>query len=158
MNLFILLSLSSVLISTPVKQIRSDFRSIMDSEKQLWYNIASLGGTTDNTLLGYRGLFKATYAQYVLMPTGKLSQFKKGKADLELAIKNEPNNIELRHIRLMIQANAPSFLGYNKEIDQDYNLIIKSLESHPHKEFIIDNLLHAGGLSNKRLTQLKEKK
>ncbi len=31
----------------------------------------------------------------------------------------QPDNIEIRFIRLSVQKNAPSFLGYNKNIKED---------------------------------------
>jgi hypothetical protein len=38
---------------------------------------------------------------------------------IELAIKNEPNNPEIRFIRLSIQKKAPKFLGYHSHIEAD---------------------------------------
>ena len=55
-------------------------------------------------------------------PVYKLWLFRKGHGLLEDAIKENPSNIEFRFLRLIIQENAPGFLGYDdsKEIDSKY--------------------------------------
>ncbi len=40
--------------------------------------------------------------------------------------KKEPENIEIRFIRLSVQKYAPSFLGYNKNIKEDLSFIQKN--------------------------------
>src|SRR5665213_3756036 len=44
-------------------------------------------------------------------PITKLNLFKQGHKELEAAIKKEPDNAEFRFLRLIIQENAPGFLG-----------------------------------------------
>ena len=66
-------------------------------------------------------------ANYVLNPFTKLSYFNKGKKLLEQAIETAPANAELRFLRFAIQANIPSFLGYNSNIGEDKNLLMKSV-------------------------------
>jgi hypothetical protein len=69
----------------------------------------------------YKGLSETMMAQYAFMPTSKLRYFNNGKYKIESAIKAEPSNPELRYIRLMVQLNAPSLLGYNDKISDDLN-------------------------------------
>ena len=52
---------------------------------------------------------------------------KKGKENIEEAIRKEPNNTELRFIRLSVQKNAPSFLGYKSNVQEDTDFIKKRL-------------------------------
>ena len=59
-------------------------------------------------------------------PISKWNTFKKGKGNIEQAIKIEPDNVELRFIRLSIQKNIPSFLGYKSNIDEDIEFIKKN--------------------------------
>ncbi len=58
-----------------------------------------------------------------LSPISKLNTFKEGKKNIEQAIKKEPENVELRFIRLSVQKNAPSFLGYKSNINEDAKFI-----------------------------------
>jgi len=82
----------------------------------------------DNSVLeGYRGAGIMIEANHVFNPLTKLSRFRKGKGIIERAILSDPNNIELRYIRLTIQTNIPKFLGYHDEIKTDKGFIIKKM-------------------------------
>ena len=54
-------------------------------------------------------------------------------------------NVENIHLRLVVQLNAPSFLGYKDEIDNDRNYILKNLDkssiSEEVKKMILVNIL-----------------
>ena len=61
----------------------------------------------------------------------KYTLFKDGSKAMEAAIKAEPNNTELRFLRLMIQEQAPSLLGYSSKIDEDSKMVIKNFKDLP---------------------------
>jgi hypothetical protein len=48
---------------------------------------------------------------------------------LERAIQSDPQNIELRYLRLAIQTSIPAFLNYNKNIDSDKILLLGAIKS-----------------------------
>jgi hypothetical protein len=73
--------------------------------------------------MGYLGGLQTIWANHVFNPINKLKTFKEGKINIEKAIKLDPDNVELRFIRLSIQKNAPSFLGYNSNINSDKEFI-----------------------------------
>ena len=87
--------------------------------------IANLSETKKHsaTHLGYLGGLQTIWANHVFSPMSKLNTFNKGKKNIEQAIKKEPNNVELRFIRLSVQKNAPSFLGYQSNIKEDIDFI-----------------------------------
>ena len=64
-------------------------------------------------------------------PTTKLHLFKEGHKMLETAINQDPKNAEFRFLRLMIQENAPGFLGYKNDMEKDSEFIRKSYKSLP---------------------------
>ena len=64
-------------------------------------------------------------------PGKKLSMFKEGSEKLEKAISNDSENAEYRFLRLMIQENAPSLLGYNDDIKTDSELVRRSYKKLP---------------------------
>jgi hypothetical protein len=64
-------------------------------------------------------------------PISKLMLFTKGHGLLEDAIKRDPDNVEFRFLRLMIQENAPWILGYQAEEEMDSEFIRKSFRSLP---------------------------
>jgi hypothetical protein len=55
-------------------------------------------------------------------PLTKLKHFNKGKKKLDRLIFENPNNLEMRYIRYLIQSEIPKFLGYNKNLDEDFLL------------------------------------
>ena len=73
--------------------------------------------------LGYLGACRAIWASHTFNPISKLSSFNRGKKEIESAIQADPNNVELRFIRLSIQKHSPSFLGYAKNIEADTKFI-----------------------------------
>lgn len=96
------------------------------------------------TINAYKGVCKMMMAEYVSNPISKYNWFNEGKEMLEKSIKMN-RNVENIHLRLMVQLNAPSFLGYGKNIEKDVNYIKKNLEkssvSDETKKMIITNLM-----------------
>lgn len=86
--------------------------------------ITELSKKTDSPVhLAYLGAFKVIWAKHIFNPLAKFNTFKQGKKQIEAAVKKEENNIEIRFIRLSIQKNCPSFLGYNNHIELDRQFI-----------------------------------
>jgi hypothetical protein len=54
---------------------------------------------------------------------------KEGKNKLETTISKNPTNIEYYFLRYMIQDNAPSFLGYNSNLESDRKKIISEYKN-----------------------------
>lgn len=130
-----MIKISSLLISTiffilsfnatGLDEVRANYNKLV-SEKELCEKmIAELTKTKNNsaTHLAYLGGLQTIWANHVLSPISKLNTFKKGKNNIEEAIKKEPENVELRFIRLSVQKNAPSFLGYKSNIHEDVKFI-----------------------------------
>lgn len=76
--------------------------------------------------LAYLGGYKTIWANHVFSPIAKLSSFKNGKINIEQAVNLEPNNVEIRFIRLSVQKNAPAFLGYKSNVKEDEEFIRKN--------------------------------
>ena len=75
-------------------------------------------------LLAYEGALLMKKASLVGNPKDKLSLMKEGKNKLETTISKNPTIIEYYFLRYMIQDNAPSFLGYNSNLEADRKKII----------------------------------
>ena len=69
----------------------------------------------------------------------KLTTFKKGKKNIELAISKEPENVEIRYIRFSVQKNAPSFLGYNNNLKEDRDFLVKN-KKNINSDFLQKNI------------------
>ncbi|MFV0184016.1 hypothetical protein OBK16_12340 [Empedobacter falsenii] len=73
--------------------------------------------------LGYLGGAQTINSKHVSNPLNKLKTFNKGKKNIEEAIRIEPENLELRFIRLLVQKNTPSFLNYYSKVEEDTQIL-----------------------------------
>lgn len=78
---------------------------------------------------GYLGVALAVSASFSKNIFTKIGDFNKGKKMIDQAIEVDGKNIELRLIRLSIQANAPKIAGYYRNIDEDKDFIKKNLSN-----------------------------
>lgn len=85
----------------------------------------------DVTQQAYLGTIQMKLSEFGKTPGDKLKQFKAGKALLETSIQAQPNNAELRFLRIIIQENAPKMLKYNNEISEDAAFIKKNYNHLP---------------------------
>ena len=88
-----------------------------------------------NLLLGYKGAVELGMARHDPNPFKKMSFFSDGKGNLEKSISNDPENIELRFLRLTIQTHLPTFLGYSDSKEGDKKFVLANLEKAPSEEF-----------------------
>ena len=79
----------------------------------------------------FEGALLMKKAGMVGNPKDKLSLFKAGHEKLEQQIKQTPANTEYRLLRLMIQENAPSFLGYKDNLEEDKKAIVTNFKTLP---------------------------
>ena len=91
----------------------------------------------NKTMLAYKGASIALKAKFACDRKTKKVLFTKGIQILEKALKADPNNAEIRLIRLSIQENTPKILNYKGNIQEDKQLILttfdkqnKSLKEH----------------------------
>ncbi len=73
-------------------------------------------------------------AKYVGNPLDKFSTFSKGKTLLEQTVSKEPTNLEIRFLRLAMQANTPSFLGYSDAIPRDKKFVLQNVKTETDLE------------------------
>lgn len=120
-TLFFFMSFNSVDLDV----VRANYNKLVSNKELCEKIIAELTETKDNsaTHMAYLGGVQTIWANHVFSPISKLNTFKEGKKNIEQAIKKEPDNVELRFIRLSVQKNAPSFLGYKSNINEDAKFI-----------------------------------
>lgn len=116
----------------PLVKMRELFSTVSENEK----SVIDLKEITQTQTTVPSEIRKAYYAavhmasaQYKLNFITKINIFNEGKDWLEAVIKSDTASIELRYIRLAIQENTPSFLGYTKNITQDKRFLITRLSS-----------------------------
>lgn len=100
-----------------------------DSSEKFSEIMEALDAKKDPILLCYKGMSYMMRAKHNINPISKLSAFNKGKEFLELAVKYDLENVEVRFMRFSVQTNAPSMLNYNQDINEDKELLIKAWKS-----------------------------
>ena len=128
-----LLPTATCKLSTVTDLNRAAFYKAMQEDNKELVNaqltqLKSAPADARNAFLGAMTMKKAALGG---SPTTKLSLFKQGHKMLEAAILKDPNNAEFRFLRLMIQENAPGFLGYKSDEQKDSEYIRKSYKSLP---------------------------
>jgi hypothetical protein len=107
-----------------MQTIRNDFHSI-NSEEKLEVFIESITKSECESKTPYLAYSIMQTAQYAFWPTKKLKNFNRGKKMLESFIQKNPDNIEARYVRILVQSEVPGILGYNNEIEADIQLVKK---------------------------------
>jgi hypothetical protein len=85
-------------------------------------------------MLAYRGASSAASAGQAGGVNNKYNYFRHGRADLENAVRRDPDNPEIRFLRLATQTNAPGFLLYKSNINEDKKIVLAGLSGLLAKE------------------------
>lgn len=128
-TLLFLIIISQVVNAQNLKEYRTLLVEGEDSEraaKMLMDKSQAAFNTTKKPIFaGFLAVGNFFMAKHVFNPLKKMSYFKEGKNALEYAVKSDPQNIELRVMRLMSQENMPKILGYNQNIAEDRQFLKK---------------------------------
>ncbi|WP_294184726.1 hypothetical protein [uncultured Sphingobacterium sp.] len=118
-----------------IDKIRREYAVAVKDEDLCEHNLKVLKeGAKSPTDKVYLAAYQILLAKHIGNPFKKVGQFKEGKNYLEEVIKENPNHIEARFIRWSVQVHAPSFLGYNNNILEDKNFLVKNLYKLPNGE------------------------
>jgi len=74
-------------------------------------------------VLGYKGIAALVEAKHSFNPINKMRYFSEGSRLLDASIEKEPSNVELRFLRFTVQDNAPFFLDYHDQLEEDKKAI-----------------------------------
>ncbi|WP_413997927.1 hypothetical protein ACMDB5_08980 [Flavobacterium sp. W1B] len=107
-----------------LETIRANYEKAVSDKKICQLMIEQLSTANESAVhLAYLGAFQTIWAKHSSGPISKLRTFTTGKRNIEEAVISKPNNIEIRLLRLSVQSNSPSFLGYKKNIEDDKKFI-----------------------------------
>lgn len=108
--------------------VRNDFNKGVKDEELCKKHLEVLEKKADSPVeRGYAAAYHMFMAKHTSNPFKKMSYFKDGKNKLEKELKANPNNVELRFIRLSIQYHIPKYLGYHHEIEKDKDFVMNNL-------------------------------
>lgn len=155
MKLLLTLLLWVSFVGNPVlTSIRKMYPNVTKSEsnaKEFSEKLAIISDDADKTLVAYKAASILLDANFKKKLKDKIDRFKEGAKLLESTIKSEPNNIEIRMIRLSIQENVPGITGYKKNIKEDKKYLTEHYadQSGVLKEYIKDFILQSKSFSDK---------
>lgn len=121
-GLFFLYFLLLPLLNQQLTEIRKIYPNAANSEtaaKDLSAKLSKITFENDKTLIAYKGASITMVSKFSKKLSEKISKFKEGVKWIEFAVANDPNNIEIRFIRLSIQENVPGITKYKKNINED---------------------------------------
>lgn len=121
------LCFSSLSFSQTLKECRENFNLSVKNELLCKRMINSLSlKKNDPVFVAYLGAYQTVWANHVLSPVAKWKTFSAGKKNLEEAVKLNSELVEIRILRYAVQQNAPKFLGYSTNIQEDKTFILNS--------------------------------
>lgn len=136
MKLFLSICLLLSFSNTPeITEIRKLYSSVVISEsnaKEFALKLANIEKDDNKTLVAYKGASIVILSRFKKEISEKSKNFKEGAKMVEFAVASDPNNIEIRMIRLSIQEKAPKIVNYNKNKKED-------------KEFLLDHYKKQSG-------------
>lgn len=147
--------------SATLENIRNLFYSSVDDENELMkldslitYEFSDTLSQYPPVILAYYGGVEALKAKHTFWPFNKLSYFNSSMNILKTAVKEEPDNLEIRFIRFSILDNVPGILGFSEEREIDKDEIIFLLCNKDYSKLnakiqgnIIRYMINSGRLS-----------
>ncbi|MES2382000.1 MAG: hypothetical protein V4538_13220 [Bacteroidota bacterium] len=128
LSLCILCSFKSNRVTIDLVYIRNHYEQAITNKEICTTMIDVLKKSKRNNIeLAYLGGLQTIWANHTINPLAKLKTFDTGKANIEQAVSNEKDNVEIRFVRLSVQKNCPKFLGYSKSITEDESYIKQHL-------------------------------
>ncbi|GHE34679.1 hypothetical protein GCM10017764_17280 [Sphingobacterium griseoflavum] len=141
-----------------ISDIRKDFKIGHKDEDKCKAHLEALAKHADSPVeRGYEAAYHMFMAKHSGNPLKKMSYFKDGKKMLDKEISANPNNVELRYIRLLIQFYTPSYLGYRGNIEEDKDFLMNNLykiKDREAKQIIFNYLKGAKMYSEQELALL----
>jgi hypothetical protein len=140
-RIFILLSLIFVVLQVAANEDMVVIRNLFynatisaDSADVLAKKLQTITADSKAELIGYKAMSKLMICYHSYNPYTKYKNFICGKELLEQAIKKDPDNIELRFLRLTVQLNVPPFLSYSNNIMEDKTMIFNGVKNIKDKD------------------------
>ncbi len=140
-TLFTFLFLFSFLSIQDLPELRKQFIQASQSKSSaidFYHKMKEVTKDANKTLVAYKGASGALMGKHSPKVSDKKSYLLEGAQLIEYAVKSEPQNIEIRLIRLSVQENTPKVAKYKGNISEDKDFIIRHYKSQNSalKEFI----------------------
>lgn len=111
---------------TNMEAVRNSYAkaNLSNANTEAFINLAEEQSGTDAVTNGYKAA--ASIMRAKIVKKDRKALVKTGATALEGIIRGNPNNIELRLIRLSVQENIPKIVGYRSSIKDDKTFLINN--------------------------------
>ena len=125
---FLLLATASISAQS-LDAVRTSYVKVHEGDQAIAIFEKNLASVKEDSSVkdAYNGALMTLQSRLVKGVKNKKILFKDGVLLLEKAVLANSNNIEIRVIRLSIQENAPKFLKYRNDLDEDKNFILSNI-------------------------------
>lgn len=124
----------SLLLSLPTsnctqrEKIQQEFHTL-ETADQIEHFLKTYEETSCEDIKPYLFTAHMLLAKYAFWPHQKIHHFTFGKKQLEGFLKKNPQHLEAKYLRMLVQRKCPSFLKYNANILQDRVYVLKHLKN-----------------------------
>ena len=134
-----------------IRKIYPDVAKSEANAKDFTEKLSGISNNDDKILVAYKAASILVDSKFQNIVGSKISRFKEGAKLLEATLKSDPNNIEIRMIRLSIQEDVPGITGYRKNIKEDKKFITDHYaeQSGVLKEYLKNFVLQSKSFSEK---------
>lgn len=114
--------------SADIEELRNSYAKANQSvtNTQNFIDLAEKQSSSDAVISGYKAAAKIMEAKITTEKSKRKSFIKSGAANLESIIKSNPNNVELRLVRLSVQENLPKIVGYHSSLKDDKTFLLSN--------------------------------
>ena len=147
---------------TEARRLLAGAAQSMDQAEQM-YDRLDEAGEGDAMWLGYKAMAEFLISRHSYNPITKMSRFNSARTTLEKAIVLAPKSVELRFLRFTIQNALPGILGYQMNLHEDRDLLMRyvtALQPEKGDEELFANikecLLNSGQVSGAVKERVRE--
>lgn len=146
--LFLLCFLGMPHANLELSEIRKMYPAASNSEssaKEFEAKLAAIALDGDPIFVAYKGASITMVSKFGKNLNQKIKQFKEGVKWMESAVNRNPNNIEIRFIRLSVQENVPRIAKYRSNINEDAKFLVEHYKEQngPLKEYLKSFMLQS---------------
>lgn len=142
-----------IFIFQDIAHIRESYVVASKSQKNTddFYTLMANYSKENQVLIAYKGAAFVLKAKYAKQIKEKKSLFMEGTTIIDNSIKIEPNNVEIRLIRLSIQENSPKILKYKSNIDEDKKVLLEKYNQQTQslKGYLKNYIIQSKAFSDK---------
>lgn len=151
LTLLLWVNFSANLDLASIRKMYPDVAKSETNAKEFTAKLSGISNNDEKILVAYKAASILVDSKFENLIGSKISRFKEGAKLLEATLKSDPNNIEIRMIRLSIQEDVPGITGYKKNIKEDKKYITEHYgeQNATLKEYLKDFVLQSKSFSEK---------